>query len=50
MKILKVERFTGFGYHNNLVAFINNNEIKREDILNILYCGENYTLLYYAEE
>ena len=48
MKILKGEHFTFYG---ELAKFVNDNKIKREDILCIVADGDGslLTLFYYAE-
>jgi len=50
MKILKGERFAGFAPIEGVVSFVNENAIKKEDILIITQTEYGYTLFYYVEE
>ena len=50
MKTLKVETFFGFKPYNDLVEFVNKNNIKKDDILKIAHSDNGrYTLFYYSE-
>ncbi|NOW97228.1 hypothetical protein [Mucilaginibacter sp. SG564] len=50
MRRLKFEEFTGFSSRKKLVEFINENNIKQEDILKIDSFGGAFTLFYYVLE
>jgi hypothetical protein len=52
MKKLKVKVFGGFHKDEELVNFINENNILKEDILKIAYRsnGGNYALFYYSDK
>jgi hypothetical protein len=52
MRVLKCELFNGFSKEKNLVSFINDNNIKQEDIFKLLFKSSKgeYALFYYREE
>ena len=51
MKKFNVVDFSGWGdQYEKLVAFVNENEIKQEDIVKIMYGPANVMLLFYYAE
>ena len=47
MKKIYVKYFTGGGAFNDLVKFVNENNIPQTDIVSITQDGSNYTLFFY---
>lgn len=45
-KNLSIESFL---YENDLIAFVNDNNISKEDILNIVVRGQSFFLFYYID-
>jgi hypothetical protein len=52
MRVLKFETFGGWSIDKELVKFVNDKNIKQEDIIKIVYKshGGVYTVFYFAEE
>ncbi len=53
MRVLKFERFQSpwTNQAERLVAYVNDNKIKQEDILKVIHCASNdIYLFYFAEE
>ena len=50
MKIFKSEGFSGLNTLKKLNEFVNNHNIKKEDIVTITQDGFSFVIFYYAEE
>lgn len=49
MKIFKTKSFNGFKPLKDLTEFVNEQNIKKEDIITITQDGANFVIFYYEE-